>query len=397
MSDGPLRGVRVADLTTERGAYGAMLLASLGADVVRVEPPEGDPMRALPPFLDDTPGPERSLAHWAANAGKRSVIASLDTDDGRALVRQLVASADVLIESHDPGTLAGAGLGYSDLASAQPGLVYVSISPFGQDGPWRSLLADDLVLCALGGMMGVCGDPGRPPLVAFGQQTYHTAGTMAAVNTLAALRARRISGRGQHLDVAIEACVAAFIEHVNVFYLYSGSFAGVTSATIPKRQNGLHWSLGFQVCRTADGYALLSLFHQWEALVAWLAADAAADDLTDPKYDSPLARRTDVGHVIEVVARWAATKSSRGLFDEGQLRRFPFGSLQTFEDLIANPQLRERGFFRDVPHPHLGRDITFPGPPFRLMGMDDVPQRAPLPGEHTEAVVRELRRREEGA
>ncbi|HWO94122.1 MAG TPA: CoA transferase, partial [Dehalococcoidia bacterium] len=321
---GPLRNVRVLDLTTERGAYATKLLADLGADVIRVEPPAGDSMRDLPPFLDDERHRDRSLTHWFYNSGKRSIIADLHVESDRDVVRRIAGRVDILVESHDVGSLASLGLGHDDMLAANDRLIYVSITPFGQQGPWRDYRADDFVLCALGGMMGVCGDPDRPPLVAFGWQAYHTAGNFAALSAMAALRSRRSMGRGQYVDVSIEACVAGFLEHVNVFYLHQGSFGALSGDPVARRQGPLHWSLGFRTYRTADGYALLSHFHQWDDLIAWLAADDMAEDLTDPRYDDPRVRRTDVHHVCEVIARWAATKRTEQLVNEGQLRRFPW-------------------------------------------------------------------------
>ena len=358
----PLAGILVLDLTLELGAYATRLLSGMGADVVRIEPPDGDPLRRRPPFVAGEADSNSSLAYRYANGGKRTLVADLETEAGRALVLETAARAHLLVESQPPRALDGCGLGYGDLKERNPALVYVSVSPFGRSGPWSGYAADDLVIAALGGMLGLTGQPHRPPLLIFGQQTYQLTGVHTAFNAIAALRVSRQSGHGQYIDVSAEACVAASLDRALVRYLADG--------TVMKRQGTRQWNGGFDVFRASDGYVALSLHHQWDELVAWMEADGMAEDLPGPRYREQAAREADLPRLLAILGRWAATKRTDQLFEEGQLRRFPFAPVQGLDTLLSNPQLRSRGFFRPAPDPR-GDTMETPGPPFRLRGMEN--------------------------
>ena len=358
----PLDGVLVLDLTRELGAYATRLLAGLGADVLRIEPPGGDPLRHRPPFTRGDAGRESSLVYRSVNGGKRTLVADLDTSGGRALVLGTVARAHLLVESQPTHALDRCGLGYVDLSDRNPALVYVSISPFGRSGPWSGYAADDLVLAALGGMLGLTGTPHRPPLVIFGQPAYQLTGTHAAFNAIAALRAARLSGHGQYIDISAEACVAASLDRALGRYLADG--------VVTKRQGTRYWNGAFDVFRAADGYVALSLHYQWNELVAWLEADGMAEGLSAPRYREQAAREADLPRLLAVLGRWAATKRTDQLFAEGQVRRFPFAPVRGLEALLTNPQLRSRGFFRPAVD-RRGGTMEVPGPPFHLRGMEN--------------------------
>ena len=386
MASGALSGLRVIDLADERGVYCAKVLADLGADVVRVEPPGGDRLRGFGPFYRGQPHSDRSLYFWHYNTSKRSLTLDVTRPVGRDVFLKLVDSADVLIESFGPGYMASIGLGYPDLSSRNPGLVFTSITPFGQHGPCAHMPANDVVLCALGGMMNVNGDPDMPPLAAFGEQSYHVAASFGAASTLAAITYRRHSGRGQHIDVSAEACVAGFIEHVNYFYLYNEMIA--------VRQGSLHWSLAFAIVRCQDGYSMISLMHHWQDHLAWMLSDGFGENLAGPAPrpgqmpDYPT-RKANAEFRLAELARWAATKSVDEFAREGQERRLPFARVLNVDQVFQNPQLRARGFFVDVQHPELGETFTYPGAPFVMHGTPwAIRRRPPLVGEHTEEVLR---------
>jgi len=199
---------RVLDLTTERGLLCGQLLGDLGADVIKIEPPGGSPARRLGPFLDDQPHPDRSLYWWAYNRNKRSITLDIDRPEGRDLLKRLVPSADFVIESFNPGEMAGRGLGYDDLAALNPAIIYTSISAFGQDGPKATYADSDLILMAAGGPLILTGDDDRPPVRLSVPQAYLHASTDAAVGALVAHHESILSGRGQHVDVAAEESVA---------------------------------------------------------------------------------------------------------------------------------------------------------------------------------------------
>src|SRR5215216_5033435 len=188
---------RVLDLTTERGLLCGQILGDLGADVIKVEPLGGSPARRLGPFYQDQPHPDRSLYWWAYNRNKRSITLAIDTSEGQAILRRLVGKAHFFIESDNPGSLAKRGLGYADLAALNPALVYVSITPFGQDGPKANYAESDLIILAAGGPLILTGDEDRAPVRVSVPQAYLHASGQAAVAALIAHHERQRSGQGQ--------------------------------------------------------------------------------------------------------------------------------------------------------------------------------------------------------
>jgi crotonobetainyl-CoA:carnitine CoA-transferase CaiB-like acyl-CoA transferase len=199
---------RVLDLTTERGMFCGQLLGDLGADIIMIEPPGGSLARRLGPFYRDVPHPDRSLFWWALNRNKRSITLDITSRDGQGILRRLIGSAHFLIESDTPGTLAAYGLGYDDLVALNPALVYVSITPFGQDGPKAHYADSDLIILAAGGPLILTGDDDRPPVRVSVPQAYLHASAEAAVAALIAHHERQHSGRGQHVDVSAQQAVA---------------------------------------------------------------------------------------------------------------------------------------------------------------------------------------------
>jgi benzylsuccinate CoA-transferase BbsE subunit len=373
MPDGALAGVRVLDLADRTGALAGKLLAGLGADVVKVEPPGGDPMRALPPFWEGVAAPERSLFFWFYDAGKRSVTLDTASSEGAALLDRLVAKADVLIETGPPG-------GTDALRAAHPRLVVASITPFGQQGPYRNWKSSDTVAEAMGGMMFVNGHADGPPLRALGLQAYHQAGIFAAVGAVAALFARETTGRGQHVDVSLQAAVAGALEHVPGFWHQAG--------LVHHRQGTLHWTRYFRVGRCKDGWVMHCTLGDWTALVEWMKSDGMAENLDDPAWLDLNLRKDGAEHLFDTIEAWAARYTVAELTEGAQLRRIPYAAVRPPEALLRDPQLAARGFFVPIEHPDLGLTVPYPGAPFR---MDDTRWRVARPprlGEHTEAVLR---------
>ncbi len=202
-----LKGFRMLDLTDEKGALCGKIMSDLGVDVIKVEPPSGCSTRNIPPFLEDRPGPDRSLYFLAYEAGKRSVTLNLESPEGRALLAQLAGKSDFLVESFPVGYLDSLGLGYDDFSKLNPRLIHTSITPFGDRGPGRNYKAEDIVTWAAGGMMYLMGEEGKPPLqMALPQAGLH-AGGEAAVASLIAHYPRQIDGLGQHVVVNMQACI----------------------------------------------------------------------------------------------------------------------------------------------------------------------------------------------
>jgi len=330
-----LSGYPVLDLTDEKGMLCSRYLADMGAEVLRLEKPAA----TQSPFC------------WE-NLGKRAITLDIDLESGQEIFRRLAETADVLVESHPPGYLEKLGLGYHHLSQINPRLVMASITGFGQSGPYRDYKSCDLVASALGGQMYVCGEAESPPLKFFGSQSYYLASIFAAIGIMMALWSRHNSGRGQHIDISLQECVAAALDHVLVRYFYQG--------VVAKRQGGLYWSNAFRIFPGKDGYILLSLFQQWETLVEWLYSEGMAGDLTGEKWRDGDYRLEHIGHVIEVLERWAKTHSVAELVEKGQAMRFPWAEVASVPGLLASPQLQARGFWTEIEHS--GEKFKFPAP-----------------------------------
>ena len=369
-----LAGLRVLDVTDASGAFAGRLLAGLGADVVRVEPPGGDPLRRLPPFWDGAPPAEASLFHWFYNAGKRSVV-----PDGDGALRRLALAADVVLFAGPPDGLAARGLG--GLRAERPDLVVAAITPFGLDGPRRAWRSSDTVAQATGGMLFVNGHADGPPLRALGLQAYHQAGVFAAIGVLAALLVRDTTGAGQDVDVSLQAAVAGSLEHVPGLFHQDG--------TVHARQGTLHWTRYFRVGRCRDGWVMHCTLGDWTSLVEWVKADGMAENLDDPAWDDLTFRKTAAEHVFDVLDAWAARYTVAELVEGAQLRRIPYAAVRAPESLLADPQLAARGFFVPLEHPDVGRTVPFPGAPFRLTDAPWRVARPPRLGEHDAAVAAE--------
>jgi len=331
---GPLAPLRVLDLADYRAAFCGRLLAELGASVVKVEPPGGDPSRHLPPFTPAA-GPRRtSLFFVHANAGKDSVVLDGTVQEDRLLA--LAAAADVLIVSATPAALRGTALDYARLSPERPELVYVSITPYGVSGPWGDRAASDLTIQAAGGMVWLNGDPGEPPLQGVGLPAYHLASLAAAVGTLLAVLARQRTGRGQLVDVSMHAAAAAGVTHATALYRETGR--------VLARRGPRHWSDDFHVGPTADGDLLHAVLGDWGTLREWVN-DGQPGPLDDPALETVEGRRTRADRVFAILDAWAATGTAETLASEAQLRRLAYAAVRAPRRLRDDAQLRARQFF----------------------------------------------------
>lgn len=206
---------RVLDLAGEPGLFCGKILGDLGADVIKIEPPGGDPARRIGPFFHDDPHPEKSLFWFAYNTSKRGITLNLETADGRDIFVRLVKTADVVVETFAPGYLDRLGIGYADLDRQKPGIIVVSITPFGQTGPYKDWKAPDIVAWAMGGEMAPFGEPDRPPYrISHHSQAYLNAGADGAMGALMAIFHRANTGEGQQVDVSVEEAVVHCTEHI---------------------------------------------------------------------------------------------------------------------------------------------------------------------------------------
>jgi benzylsuccinate CoA-transferase BbsE subunit len=330
--------LRVLDLTNDQGRLCSRWLADMGAEVIRIGKPG------------------KSAEFRWEDLGKRRVTLDIESKQGQKLFRRLLKTADVLVESHPPGYLEALGLGYNELDKINPRLIVASITAFGQSGPYRDYRSSDIVAGAMGGQLYLNGEPEKPPLKIFGSQSYYLASIFAAIGVMLALYHRHRSGKGQHIDISLQECVAAALDHVLVRYFYQGEVA--------KRRGSLHWNGAFCVFTAQDGYVLLSIFYQWPTLVEWLESEGMASDLTDSKWLDRDYRLEHIGHIIEVLESWTKTHTVAELVAKGQLMHFPWAEVASVSQLLASPQLEARGFWTEVEH--RGRKYRLPGKPFRF-------------------------------
>ncbi len=391
---------RVLDLSDERGLLCGQLLADLGADVIKVEPPGGLAARAIGPFLHDTPGPERSLYWWSYNRNKRGITLDLERPAGRELLKRLAARADFLIESSAPGRMAALGLGYAALAKINPALIYVSITPFGQDGP-KALYADaDLILMAASGPLVLTGDDDRPPVRLSVPQAFLHACADAAVGALTAHHERVRSGSGQHIDVAAQASVAmATQSYVLAAPLGSPEARRISGGV---KFAGLELPL---VWPAKDGFiAFTFLFGTalgvfTRKFMEYLCAQGFCDEATRDKdwiaYGEMLFSGreplSEFERVKKLVADFTASLTKAELLRLAVERGFLMTPITTIEEVVKSPQLESRGYWQSVEHPECGRAIVYPGP-FAKFSATPIRyrRRAPLVGEHNREILGEI-------
>jgi crotonobetainyl-CoA:carnitine CoA-transferase CaiB-like acyl-CoA transferase len=387
---GPLTGLRVLELADQTGQFCGKLLGDLGADVVKIEPLGGEPCRHVGPFLDDIPDPERSLSFWYYNTSKRGITLDVETADGRALFARLAGSADVLFETRPPGYLAALGLNYESLQDRNPGLVMCSLTPFGQTGPWRNYRSSDLLHMAAGGEMASCGydeadAPGAPPIAPGGGNAWLMGCHFAYIAIMAALVYRTVAGHGQYIDASIHEACALTTEAAIANYIYRGE--------VLRRQTGRHHAVGRTPrtqFRANDGNYVTALVagrlnpRYVRELADLLDSYGMAGDLKDPKYQDPAVIADNTSHIIdELVADFIASLPAEEVYHAAQQRGFTWGAVRAPEDLLTDPHLHDRGFWKAVEHPELGRGFVYPGEAAIYNGSPwRISRRALLIGEH---------------
>ena len=384
---GPLSGLRVLELADEKGEFCGKLMADLGADVVKIELPGGGSSRTVGPFLDDVPHRERSIAFWHYNTSKRGITLNLERSDGRSLFRRLASNADVILETFAPGYLASLGLGYEELKELNPRLIFCSLTPFGQTGPWRDYITSDLLHLAVGGQMACCGYdeedlPDGPPIAGGGGQAWHMGCHYAYMAIVAALMYRTETGRGQYIDSSIHDSCALTTEMHVASYIYAG--------TVPLRLTGRHGaptpSPRTQLLCKDGKYLNAAAFRitarEVGPLAEWMDSYGMAGDLMDPSYRDPKVVQEKASHIADLVAKFAANLTRDKVANGGQERGFNWGAIRTPDDLIEDGHLQDRGFWVDVEHPELGRSFKYPGPAGIYNGSPwRIRRRAPLIGE----------------
>lgn len=390
---------RVLDLTDEKGFYCGKVLGDLGADVIKIEPPGGDPARNIGPFYNDIPHPERSLYWWAYNTSKRGITLDIETADGQEIFKKLVKTGDIVLESFPPGFMENLGLGYPALSEMNPRIVVTSITPFGQTGPYRDYKAPDIVGCSMGGQAYLTGDAERPPCRISFPQAYLLASIHAATGALAALRYRGLSGEGQHVDVSMQEAVVWTLQGAVQYWdlmKYNMVRTGLSrSYYIGPRYPTRVMRFGY-ACRDGHvafmvGGGLLAAISM-PAMTKWMAEEGMLGALEPMKnwgYDEWLVRdvismsRKEIDAEEDSLARFFATKTKAELYGQALKRRIILYPGNTTKEVAEDVQLKEREFYVEVEHPELGETVTYVGAPYRMTETAwGIWRRAPVIGEH---------------
>ena len=386
---------RVLDLTDERGLLCGKILADLGADVVQVEPLEGSTARNIGPYYKDDVHPERSLFWWAYAVNKRGITLNLHTEKGRELLKQLVKESHFLIESYAPGYLDGLGLGYKDLEALNPSLVMVSITPFGQDGPYAHYKASDVVGMAMGGFMYLTGDSDRPPLRVSFPQFYLHGSAAGATGAMIAHTHRSLTGEGQHVDVSCQQAVARSLAHAPQSWDLEGE---ILKRMGPFRQTGKE-TLTRANWRCKDGYVNYMLqgggpgvARSTRALLEWMDEEGMGDeDLKAVDWEHLGYGRVRADIMEKSVAplqRFFDTHTREELTRVSVERRILLFPVATPANILEHSQLKARDYFKELPHPELNTSVTYPGLFVKDIGGERVGlrRRPPLIGEHNREI-----------
>ena len=380
MSNLILEGIKVLDLANENGVYCTKLLAELGAEVIKVEPPEGDSSRFILPFAGNETHKEKSIFHIFYNGGKKSITLDYKKAEGKDLFLKLVREADVLVETSKPGTMKGLGLDYETLKAIRPELIMCSITPFGQTGPYAQWNASsDIVPFAMSGPMYEMGIPGREPLQAGVNFAANLTGILALSGIISLISARAADGVGDYIDMSIFDAAGS----------WRGEAGGVVQnqGRIPHRagSQGMFVPMNYYPCK--DGFVQLVGSNKWDEFILWMkeyGIDVGHFD--DPKYggsnyynDALVAERVDVDNLVAQLTR---KYNKRDFMVEAQRRGIPTGASEEPASVLESPHYQSRNQFLEIEHPEIGTYKTTGNPMKFSEGELKLGVRAPLLGEH---------------
>jgi len=398
-TEGLLGGYRVLDLTDEKGLLCGKILGDLGADVIKIERPGGDPARNIGPFYKDTPDPQKSLFWFYTNLNKRGITLNLETPDGREILKGLAKTAHFVIESYEPGYLVKLGLGYPELEKLNPALIMTSITPFGQTGPYAHYKATDIVIMAMGGIMRVYGDPDRPPVRISQPQAFFLGSIHGAVGSLMAHYYQQSTGEGQHVDVSCQKAVVLSLTHycdnwdmLRVNVKREGPFDTRTRPAplgVLLRRFVHACKDGFVMAQLAGG-AQAGQVASSRALIAWANSLGYALEIKDydwTKLDVGTVPQSEMNRLEDAWGTFLVTRTKAEIIEKAVERSIMMVPITSAKDVMASPQFGAREFFVEVEHPEVGQTITYPGFPVKMTRFPyRTRRRAPLIGEHNEEI-----------
>jgi formyl-CoA transferase/CoA:oxalate CoA-transferase len=373
-----LDGVQVLDLTRMlAGPYGALLLADLGAEVIKVEEPRGgDPVRAMgPPFVKG-----ESAYFISINRNKKSLTLDLTASRGREVFLRLVRQADVVLDNFRPGILERLGVDYPALRRVNPRIIACSISAFGQDGPYRSLPAFDLILQAMGGAMSITGEPNRDPVRMGVPMGDLAGGLFGAMAVAAALFQRERSGEGCYVDLSLLDCQVSLLTYVAQYFLVTGEVPGPVGSAHAS-------AVPYQAFKTKDIHIVIAIFTErfWSQFCNVIGRP---DLVEDPRFATNRERHAHRHELIPILEAILATRTGEDWLRVLRAEGIPSGPIQTVDRVLSDPQVRHRGMVAEVEHPACGR-IPVVGNPVKIFpAAGETFQPPPALGEHTEDVLR---------
>ena len=376
-----LGGVRVLDLSQGiAGPFAARLLGDFGAEVIKVEPPGGDPARSLPPLMATGPEGERSLMFRHLNWNKRGMVLDLAGDRGEETLAALVRQSDIVIESFRPGTPEAERLAPARLLGLNPRLVVTSVTDFGRGGPYATYRGSDLVHQAMSGIMQISGEADRPPLKHGLSQAYLCGGLNAAYATLAALHAAERDGIGDHVDLSVQECLISELVITETYYSFMGAVQGrrhavedpFSGSPIPTRCG----YVAIQAGGSMPPQAYANLFRN--------------DAFLEPRFASNRQRAQHMEEATALIRDAVKSRDAKEIFLDGSRRRLLLGVVQTAPDLLACEQLRDRGHFKELSHT-AGGTFRYPAELAKLSATPTTARRPPpMLGEHTQEVLAQL-------
>ncbi len=380
--EGALSVYRILDLADIKGAYCTKLLADQGAEVIKVERPQGgSPTRSIPPFAGDEPHVERSLQFLYRDANKFGITLDVELPDGRCLLKRLVKTADVLVETYPPGYLESLGLHYEMLREVNPGLVMASITDFGQTGPYRDWKGSSMVHCALSTTMISSGFADGAPINLPGAPSYDAASLIAAISIMTALYQRATTGFGQYCDVSVhESSRLGLYPWMVPIYSY-----GLNPGTPPPPPEGRLGASIYPVYPCKDGFVRIVAITppQWKALVRVLGEPEV---LRLPEWQEFMYRIANAADLYALMLEFTTKYTMAELFEAGDREGVPIAPIYNLADFANGPNAKARGFFVEMDHPVVGR-FDYAGAPYKWTATPcRIRRPAPCLGEHNERV-----------
>ncbi len=375
---------RILDLAGGPGVFCGKLLADYGADVIKIEPPSGDYGRSKGPFLGDEPHPEQSMYFLFYNTNKRSITLNLETVLGQTIFKRLAATADAVVESFPVDYLKGLGLDYESLKEANPGLVMASVTPFGQEGPWKDYKSSDLIALAASGYMQITGDPDAPPVRQGNEQSHFPGAQYAAVAILAALYYRdALGGTGQYIDVSQQESLITYYTDAHPALLWMQLEQNVTRVGT---NSTLVIPLGAYPCK--DGWISAGVIppREWEGLSQWIYEVTGNEEVLSEQYKGGTQERAPYIDVITAMfIDFTMRFTAEELFHEGQKRNLVFIPVNNVSDLVGDPQLEASNLWAEMDHLQVG-SLKYPLGVFNSEEVSPSARPAPQLGQDNEAV-----------